>query len=78
MATTTSDDALMPPPALRPSVARCRAGRPRERLGAGETWGGVPARPIGNDERERFKRLVQGIEGGEEPRLLRAAYGPTR
>jgi acetyltransferase-like isoleucine patch superfamily enzyme len=40
---------------------------PGSRVGAGETWGGVPARPIGNDERERFKRLVQGIEEGEEP-----------
>jgi hypothetical protein len=35
---------------------------PGSRVGAGETWGGVPARPIGNDERERFKRLVHGIE----------------
>jgi len=40
---------------------------PGSRVGAGETWGGVPARPIGNDERERFNRLVQGIEEGEEP-----------
>jgi serine acetyltransferase len=38
---------------------------PGSRVGAGETWGGVPARPIGNDERERFRRLVQGIEEGE-------------
>jgi len=40
---------------------------PGSRVGAGETWGGVPARPIGTDERERFRRLVQGIEEGEEP-----------
>jgi acetyltransferase-like isoleucine patch superfamily enzyme len=40
---------------------------PGSRVAAGETWGGVPARPIGNDERERFRRLVQGIEEGEEP-----------
>jgi len=47
---------------------------PGSRVGAGETWGGVPARPIGNDERERFKRLVQGIEEGEELQ----DQGPTR
>ena len=40
---------------------------PGSRVGAGETWGGVPARPIGTDERERFRRLVQGIEESEEP-----------
>ncbi len=40
---------------------------PGSRVGAGETWGGVPARPIGSDERERFRRLVQGVEEGEEP-----------
>jgi acetyltransferase-like isoleucine patch superfamily enzyme len=40
---------------------------PGSRVGAGETWGGVPARPIGAEERERFRRLVQGLDEGEEP-----------
>ncbi|BDU76083.1 acyltransferase [Mesoterricola sediminis] len=33
---------------------------PGSRVGAGETWGGVPARPIPREEMEAIKRLIRG------------------
>lgn len=33
---------------------------PGSRVGAGETWGGVPARPIPREEMEAVKRLIRG------------------
>jgi serine acetyltransferase len=33
---------------------------PGSRVGAGETWGGVPARPIPRDEMEELKRVIRG------------------
>ena len=33
---------------------------PGSRVGAGETWGGVPAKPIGREEMEAFKRVIRG------------------
>ncbi len=33
---------------------------PGSRIGAGETWGGVPARPIPREEMEAIKRLLRG------------------
>ena len=34
---------------------------PGSRVGAGEVWGGVPARPIGDEELERFKQRIHGV-----------------
>ena len=34
---------------------------PGSRVGVGEVWGGVPARPIGDDELERFKQRIHGV-----------------
>jgi len=36
---------------------------PGSRVGAGETWGGVPARPIPREEMEAVKRLIRGEVG---------------
>ena len=36
---------------------------PGSRVGAGETWGGVPARRIGDEEFEHFKRGIRGVAG---------------
>ncbi len=33
---------------------------PGSRVGAGETWGGVPARPVPKEEMEKLKRLIRG------------------
>jgi hypothetical protein len=33
---------------------------PGSRLGAGETWGGVPARPIPREEMDLLKSLIRG------------------
>jgi hypothetical protein len=33
---------------------------PGSRVGAGETWGGVPARPIFREEMDVMKRLIRG------------------
>ncbi len=33
---------------------------PGSRVGAGETWGGVPARPIPREEMEALKRVIRG------------------
>jgi len=33
---------------------------PGSRVGAGETWGGVPARPVPKEEMERLKALIRG------------------
>jgi acetyltransferase-like isoleucine patch superfamily enzyme len=33
---------------------------PGSRVGDGETWGGVPARPIPREEMDRFKALIRG------------------
>jgi acetyltransferase-like isoleucine patch superfamily enzyme len=33
---------------------------PGSRVGAGETWGGVPARPISREEMDRLKRVIRG------------------
>lgn len=33
---------------------------PGSRVGAGETWGGVPARPIPREEMEELKRIIRG------------------
>lgn len=33
---------------------------PGSRVGAGETWGGVPARPIGDEELARMKQEIHG------------------
>jgi acetyltransferase-like isoleucine patch superfamily enzyme len=33
---------------------------PGSRVGAGETWGGVPARPIPRQEMDRLKALIRG------------------
>lgn len=35
---------------------------PGSRVGEGETWGGVPARPIGREEMERVKQEVRGVK----------------
>jgi len=35
---------------------------PGSRVGPGETWGGVPARPIPREEMDRLRRLVRGEE----------------
>jgi len=34
---------------------------PGSRVGAGETWGGVPARPIPREEMDHLKTLIQGL-----------------
>ena len=36
---------------------------PGSRVGAGETWGGVPARRITREEMEHFKQGIHGIAG---------------
>jgi len=36
---------------------------PGSRVGPGETWGGVPARPIPREEMEAIKRLIRGESG---------------
>jgi serine acetyltransferase len=36
---------------------------PGSRVGEGETWGGVPARPIAHDEMEQFKHDTPGMAG---------------
>ena len=33
---------------------------PGSRVGAGETWGGVPARPVPKEEMEKLKHLIRG------------------
>jgi len=43
---------------------------PGTRVPAGERWGGVPARPIGHDEWEAYKKLMRG-----QPPLAAAAQG---
>ena len=37
---------------------------PGSRVGAGETWGGVPARRITRDEMEAFKDGIRGRQQG--------------
>jgi hypothetical protein len=32
---------------------------PGSRVGAGETWGGVPARPISREEMDRIKSSIR-------------------
>jgi hypothetical protein len=34
---------------------------PGSRVGEGETWGGVPARPLGDDEMAQLKRTIHGV-----------------
>ncbi len=34
---------------------------PGSRVGEGETWGGVPARPIPREEMDRLKALIRGV-----------------
>ncbi len=34
---------------------------PGSRVNAGETWGGVPARPIAREEMDRFQDLIRGL-----------------
>lgn len=41
---------------------------PGSRVGAGETWGGVPARPIGDEEMARLKQAIHGERA--PPRLF--------
>lgn len=41
---------------------------PGSRVGAGETWGGVPARPIGGDEMARLRQAIHG--DAPPPRLF--------
>lgn len=41
---------------------------PGSRVGAGETWGGVPARPIGEEEMARLKQAIHGEQA--PPRLF--------
>jgi hypothetical protein len=36
-------------------------------VGAGETWGGVPARRISREEMERFKEGIRGARTVELP-----------
>ena len=33
---------------------------PGSRVGAGETWGGVPARPVPREEMEAYKKVIRG------------------
>jgi acetyltransferase-like isoleucine patch superfamily enzyme len=33
---------------------------PGSRVGAGEVWGGVPARPIPREDRDAFKQVIRG------------------
>jgi serine acetyltransferase len=40
---------------------------PGSRVGAGETWGGVPARRIEREEMERFKEGIRGVRTVETP-----------
>jgi acetyltransferase-like isoleucine patch superfamily enzyme len=40
---------------------------PGSRVGAGETWGGVPARRIEREEMDRFKEGIRGIRAVEMP-----------
>lgn len=41
---------------------------PGSRVGAGETWGGVPARPIRHEEMESLKKSIHGsVAGGGPP-----------
>ena len=40
---------------------------PGSRVGAGETWGGVPARRIERDEMDRFKESIRGVRTVEMP-----------
>jgi serine acetyltransferase len=35
---------------------------PGSRVGAGETWGGVPARRITRDEMDAFKEGIRGVQ----------------
>ena len=35
---------------------------PGSRIGAGEVWGGVPARPIPREEMERLRDLIRGVK----------------
>lgn len=45
------DDAVLLP---------CSVLLPGSRVGAGETWGGVPARPMAREEMDRLKLLIRG------------------
>jgi acetyltransferase-like isoleucine patch superfamily enzyme len=40
---------------------------PGSRVGEGETWGGVPARPIPRDTMDRIKEEIRGIAPPESP-----------
>lgn len=40
---------------------------PGSRVGAGETWGGVPARRIEREEMERYKETIRGLRTVELP-----------
>jgi acetyltransferase-like isoleucine patch superfamily enzyme len=36
---------------------------PGSRIGEGETWGGVPARPISREEMDQLKDVIRGLRG---------------
>lgn len=51
---------------------------PGSRVGAGETWGGVPARRIGEEEFEHFKQGIRGVAGRRARRGGTEADPPGR
>jgi len=48
---------------------------PGSRVGAGETWGGVPAKPIGRSEMDAIRIDVRGLGGLREPVRSETAAG---
>jgi hypothetical protein len=63
------DQSKNPPPRNRLDRVPCRFARPSyfAAVGAGGTWGGVPARRIPREEMDLFKEGIRGVRTVELP-----------